>query len=40
MTVYSTVGDSGVGQRQLNGTASKNTLQLLECAENQGLTSL
>ncbi len=35
-----TVGDSGVGQRQLNGTASKNTLQLSEFKENQCITSL
>ncbi len=35
-----TVDDSGVGQQQLNGTASKNSLQLLECAENQSLTSV
>ncbi len=35
-----TVGYSGVGQRQPNRTASKNTLPLLECAENQCLTSL
>ncbi len=35
-----TVGDSGVGQRQVNGTASKNTLQLLELKENQCITSL
>ncbi len=36
----STVGDSGVRQRQLNGTASKNTLQLSECKENKCITSL
>ncbi len=29
-----TMGDSGVGQRQLNGTASKNTLQMSEYKEN------
>ncbi len=31
-----TVGDSGVGQQQLNGTASKNT----EFKENQHITSI
>ncbi len=35
-----TVGDSGVGQWQLNETASKNTLQLSEFEENQCITSL
>ncbi len=36
-----TVGDSCIGQRQLNGTASKNTLQLSEFDdENQYSTSL
>ncbi len=35
-----TVGDSGVGQRQLNGTVSKNILQLSDFDENQGITSL
>ncbi len=35
-----TVGDSGVGQQQLNGRASKNTLQLAEFDENQCITSL
>ncbi len=34
MTFSFTVGDSGVEQRQLNVTASKNTLQLLECAKH------
>ncbi len=38
-TIY-TVGDSGVRQRQLNGTASKNTLQLSEFDEYQCITSL
>ncbi len=35
-----TVDDSGVGQRQLNGTASKTTLQLSECDANELVTSL
>ncbi len=35
-----TVGDSCVGQQQLNGTPSKNTLQLSEFKENQCTTSL
>ncbi len=35
-----TVGDSGVGQQQLNGSASKNTLQPSEFNENQRFTSL
>ncbi len=35
-----TVGDSGVGQRQLNGIASKNTLQLSDFNKNQCITSL
>ncbi len=39
-TIPYTVGDSGVGQRQLNGTASKNTLQLSEFKENQCITSI
>ncbi len=39
MEVY-TVGDSGVGQRQLNGTASENTLQVSEFEGKQCITSI
>ncbi len=35
-----TVDDNGVGQQQLNGTASKTTLQLSECDTNELVTSL
>ncbi len=35
-----TVDDSGVGQPQLNGTASKTTLQLSECDTNEHVISL
>ncbi len=35
-----TVDDSGVGQQQLNGTASQTTLQLSECDKNKHVTSL
>ncbi len=37
--VLHTVDDSGVGQRQLNGTASQTTLQLSECDTNEHITS-
>ncbi len=39
-SVTFTVGVSGVEQQQLNGTASKNILQLSEFKENQFITSL
>ncbi len=35
----STVGDSGMEQRQLNGAASKTTLKLAEYHENHCCTS-
>ncbi len=35
-----TMDDSGVGQGQLNGTASKTTLQLSEYDTNEHVTSL
>ncbi len=35
-----TLDDCGVGQRQLNGTASQTTLQLSECDTNEHVTSL
>ncbi len=40
MPILYTVGDNGVGQRQLNGTASKNTLQLSQFIEYQCIASL
>ncbi len=35
-----TVDDNGVGQQQINGTASQTTLQMSECDTNEHVTSL